>query len=69
MKITSTPARPRRCTDSELRRVGVIVAVATRQTLALECVRCGKGWFPRYTPCGRLSRGYWKCPNGCNQVE
>jgi len=33
----------------------------------LECDDCGSRWSPNYKPGGKLPRGYWVCPDGCNK--
>jgi len=31
------------------------------------CKQCGQKWSPNLQPGGgKLSRGWWRCPNGCN---
>lgn len=30
------------------------------------CQQCGQVWSPNSPAGGRLPRGWWKCPNGCN---
>lgn len=30
------------------------------------CQQCGQVWSPTLQTEGRLPRGWWKCPNGCN---
>ena len=32
----------------------------------LKCNCCGQVWSPNILSGGRLPRGYWKCPTGCN---
>lgn len=53
---------------SRLASVGVEIIDAAR--LWLRCGVCGQKWSPN-TPAGggRLYRGYWKCPNGCNHAD
>ena len=31
----------------------------------LQCKKCGQLWSPTLSG-GRLQRGYWHCPKGCN---
>ena len=31
-----------------------------------QCQQCGQMWSPDIQRGGRMPRGYWKCPNGCN---
>jgi hypothetical protein len=51
------------------------VELLDRADRHLRCLTCGQDWYchrgprigPRYIPYHtHLSRGYWKCPNGCN---
>lgn len=58
------PARPRRRTQGELANVGVQLTDPSRNIF--HCVLCGVGWAVNLRPGGRLPRGYWKCPQGCN---
>jgi len=51
----------------ELRTAGVSVVDPHR--LILECDRCGRRWSPNLLTGGRLPRGYWKCPWGCNTED
>ena len=32
----------------------------------LTCDKCGARWSPNLQKGGRLPRGFWRCPNGCN---
>ena len=34
--------------------------------LVVICNQCGAKWSPNLRTGGRLPRGWWKCPNGCN---
>jgi hypothetical protein len=56
--------RPRRFSESELKRVQVEIINPYR--LVLRCAQCGWGWSPMICAGGRLPRNYWKCPGGCN---
>jgi len=58
--------RPRRCTQSELAKVGV--ELLDERGLQLRCCNCGQIWSPNILAGGRMPRGYWKCPRGlgCN---
>ncbi len=56
--------RPAEFTEKELKKVGVTIT-DIRRTM-LRCDKCGQYWSPNIQPGGRLPRGYWKCPNGCN---
>lgn len=47
-----------------LRRMGV--ELINEHSLRLQCVACGQVWSPNLRTGGSLPRGYWKCPNGCN---
>jgi len=37
------------------------------RSFTLLCRKCGRTWQPTFGENGRLSRGYWRCPNGCNE--
>jgi hypothetical protein len=52
--------------ERRLKRVGV--ALLDAHSLRLACENCGQTWSPNLQPGGRLPRGYWKCPNGCNEL-
>lgn len=64
-KITRGPRRP---TATELKRVGV-TDLESHSSLWLQCDACGQKWSPDALPGGKLPRGYWKCPKGCNEPE
>jgi len=36
------------------------------KSILLKCKTCGQTWSPNLLTGGRLPRGYWKCPKGCN---
>jgi hypothetical protein len=42
------------------------VEILDKSKVHLSCNNCGQGWSPNILAGGRLPRGYWKCPNGCN---
>lgn len=50
--------------ESRLRDCGVELIDESR--VHLGCSACGQVWSPNIQPGGRMPRGYWKCPNGCN---
>jgi hypothetical protein len=62
-----TATRPRAFTEGELKKVGV--TIENPYKLWLSCDRCGDVWSPCILPGGRLPRGYWKCPQGCNETS
>lgn len=31
------------------------------------CMECSTIFIPRLQECGKLPKGYWVCPNGCNK--
>lgn len=53
-----------RYTEGSLRRAGVEIIDSAR--VLVECQKCAQRWSPDLRSGGRLSRGWWKCPNGCN---
>jgi len=57
--------RPRWPDNAELRKVGV--ELTNRWKVEMKCLWCGQSWTPNFLPNGRLPRGYWQCPNGCNK--
>lgn len=34
--------------------------------LIYRCKECGQIWSPNIQTGGRIPRGWWRCPNGCN---
>ncbi len=59
--------RSHRFTKAEMKRVGVEVVDESR--ILLRCMTCGQTWSPDLQAHGKLPRGYWKCPNGCNASQ
>lgn len=57
--------KPRSCTERELLKVGVEVW-GWPYFFALRCENCNETWKPKTAAAGRMARGYWKCPHGCN---
>ena len=57
--------RPKRCNESQLALVGIELVSA--HNLDFRCMKCGCQFSPMLQEGGRLPRGYWKCPNGCNE--
>ncbi len=55
---------PRHATAEELERVNV--SIAEENPLILRCNNCGTTWTPELHANGRLKRGAWCCPHGCN---
>jgi hypothetical protein len=51
----------------EMDRKGVDVLDHNR--IVLRCRECMQEWSPDIQPGGRMPRGYWKCPNGCNEPD
>lgn len=58
-------SRPSRCTVRELSKVGVSLEDESR--LILRCKTCKTGWMVNLLSEGILPKGYWKCPNKCNE--
>jgi hypothetical protein len=54
-----------RLTQGEMDKVGVEI-LEKDQAVWLRCKNCGATWSPNIQRGGRLPRGYWHCPNGCN---
>ena len=50
--------------ERELRKRGVLLLDPSR--VLLECEQCGQRWSPNLLSGGRMPKGYWHCPNGCN---
>jgi hypothetical protein len=42
------------------------VTLLDEKRIILKCNHCGQIWSPNIQSGGRLPKGYWKCPNGCN---
>jgi excisionase family DNA binding protein len=57
---------PRQTTADELARVNV--SIAQEDPLVLQCEACGATWAPEIRSNGRMARGAWRCPNGCNST-
>jgi hypothetical protein len=57
--------RPRGFTENEMNKVGVTITDAYR--IRLQCKSCGCAWSPNLQSEGKLPKGYWRCPNGCNK--
>ena len=55
---------PKRYTKEELLKVGV--ELINQHTAHLKCMICGQVWSPNLLEGGKLPKGYWQCPNGCN---
>lgn len=55
---------PKRCSKPELEKVGV--EIVNPNTMLLKCKACQQPWSPILRSGGRLPKGYWHCPNGCN---
>jgi excisionase family DNA binding protein len=55
---------PRYPTAEELDEVDV--TIAQEQPLVLRCNSCATTWTPEVRSNGKLARGAWRCPNGCN---
>lgn len=53
---------PKMFGEGRLSSVGVVL-VESRPTI-LRCTCCGMGW--QLLEGGKLHRGWWKCPAGCN---
>ena len=55
---------PKEFTEIELDKVDV--NLLDKSNVKLECQNCGQVWSPCCEDGGSFSRGYWKCPKGCN---
>ena len=62
--VATTVHRPLRATPAELAKVDVKIVDA--HNFWLKCTACGRSWSPNLRARGRLPRGYWQCPEGCN---
>lgn len=47
--------------EKPLDHVGV--KIINKGRVSLQCERCGHGWT------AEMSKGYWRCPNGCNAAK
>ena len=54
-----------RLTEGSLRRVGI--DLLGFPDIHLACRACGQHFMPLLRPGARLPRGWWRCPNGCNE--
>jgi hypothetical protein len=61
---TSKRKGPKRFCESGMAKVAV--AIVDQNRMLLKCQKCGQVWSPNLRSGGRLPRGYWQCPNGCN---
>jgi hypothetical protein len=52
-------------TERSLDKVGVNIRSDSAHILG--CQECGQGWAVNLLPGGHLPRGWWRCPNGCNE--
>lgn len=59
--------RPRSCSTAEMEQVGA--ELLNPASVLLRCRQCGATGSPDLRPGGRLPRGYWPCPQGCNRRE
>lgn len=48
-----------------------IVEILDDRNLKFKCKVCGQVWWPNIKPDsgGRLYRGAWQCPNGCEERD
>ena len=58
-------SRPRRYSEGQLAKVGVELVSVNHGVL--KCNACGQKWSPMIRRGGKMPRGYWQCPNGCNR--
>jgi hypothetical protein len=56
-----------RFSESYLKDRGVTLTDEKR--LILHCDSCGQGWSPNIQRGGKIKRGFWYCPNGCNRPD
>lgn len=65
-QTTDTPAasRPRSCTQSQLKKVGVLLL--DEETCKLQCSTCGQQWHPTLLKGSNKPPRYYICPRGCN---
>ncbi len=59
---------PKRLSVHELQKAGVEWD-GDLHHLVFVCQQCGIAWTPQLRGFGRMPKGYWKCPNGCNSIE
>jgi hypothetical protein len=59
--------RPKELSESQLKKVGITIEDPVH--IWLRCDKCGDAWSPHIQRGGKLPRGYWKCPNGCNSKK
>ncbi|GMV81482.1 MAG: hypothetical protein AMXMBFR7_26660 [Planctomycetota bacterium] len=64
--VTETRVGPKRCNKASLAKVGVTFGEGYPYRLSFLCDECGNEWWPNLKSGGKLPRGYWKCPRGCN---
>jgi hypothetical protein len=57
------------CPFSEQELERVVVHIRDFSRGILNCNSCERGWAYMLRPGGKLPRGYWRCPEGCNSPE
>lgn len=55
---------PKRFSENELKKVGI--QSVSMSTTMLKCSKCKATWSPNLREGGKLPKGYWQCPKGCN---
>jgi hypothetical protein len=58
---------PKKYSRTELARVGVEAVDSSNPKL--RCMGCGQTWSLNIQTGGRMSNGYWRCPNRCNVFD
>lgn len=58
---------PRRFSKTELKKFGV--TLEDERKLILRCDESGQGWMVNLKLSGKIPKGSWRCPNGCNRPK
>jgi hypothetical protein len=64
---TNDTRYPKSFNQHELSKAGV--EIVDEASVHLRCQACGQVWSPNFLSGGRLPKGYWHCPNGCNSQQ
>jgi hypothetical protein len=54
-------------TPGALAKSGIEALNVENSSAWYRCLSCGHAWQPPVLHGGRYPRGWWKCPEGCNE--
>jgi len=55
--------------QQQAKKANVTVGGVDTGRVVVTCNQCGAKWSPNLRTGGHLPRGWWKCPNGCNDEK